>query len=185
MPMTKERPGTIKESVRKERSGATRVRLRDFSKSLPMSLLRAREAVMRHFRASLRQFNITEQQWRVLRALTTVETIEVTELARATYLLSPSLSRILRDLEHRRLIVRRNLKTDQRRSVVSISPGGLALIEAVSPQSEAIYARIASLYGAERLALLQDMLRELESLMIAHGPQGPESSAESESAEPE
>ena len=80
----------------------TRTRLRSFSKSLPMSLLRAREAVMRHFRASLRQHNITEQQWRVLRALAEVRKIEVTELAHATFLLPPSLSRILRDLEQRR-----------------------------------------------------------------------------------
>src|SRR5690554_3220037 len=86
----------------------TRVRLREFSKSLPMSLLRAREAVMQHFRASLRQYDITEQQWRVLRALTSVYEIEMSELAKATFLLAPSLSRILQDLEARGLIKRRS-----------------------------------------------------------------------------
>ena len=70
-----------------------RVPMRDFSRSLPMSLLRAREAVMRHFRASLRQHGLTEQQWRILRALAAIDTIEVTELARAAFLLGPSLSR--------------------------------------------------------------------------------------------
>lgn len=71
---------------------ATRVRLREFSRSLPMALLRAREAVMRHFRPSLRAFDVTEQQWRVLRALSAIPEIEVTELANATFLLAPSLS---------------------------------------------------------------------------------------------
>ena len=60
---------------------ARRVPMRDFSRSLPMSLLRAREAVMRQFRPALRQHGLTEQQWRILRALAAVETIEATELA--------------------------------------------------------------------------------------------------------
>src|SRR6201999_3177899 len=114
------------------------VPMRDFSRSLPMSLLRAREAVMRQFRPSLRNHGLTEQQWRILRALTAVETIEVTELARTAFLLGPSLSRILRDLEARHLIERRVVKDDLRRGVVSISAKGLRVIEAVAPTSEAI-----------------------------------------------
>ena len=92
------------------RTAARRVPMRDFSRSLPMSLLRAREAVMRQFRPSLRHHGLTEQQWRILRALAAVETIEVTELARSAFLLGPSLSRILRDLEARQLIERRVAK---------------------------------------------------------------------------
>ena len=60
-----------------------RTPMREFSRSLPMSLLRAREAVMRQFRPSLRNHGLTEQQWRILRALTAVDTIEVTELAQS------------------------------------------------------------------------------------------------------
>lgn len=136
--------------------------IREFSRSLPMSLLRAREAVMRHFRVSLRAHGLTEQQWRILRALTSFDDIEVTELARVAYLLGPSLSRILRDLEERRLIERRTLKEDLRRSVVSITPKGLRLIEAVAPSSEAIYAEITRRYGAGKLAELHALLQALE-----------------------
>ena len=110
---------------------ARRAPMREFSRSLPMSLLRAREAVMRQFRPSLRNHGLTEQQWRILRALTAVDTIEVTELARVAFLLGPSLSRILRDLEARDLIERRTAKADLRRGEVSISSKGLKLIEAV------------------------------------------------------
>jgi homoprotocatechuate degradation regulator HpaR len=139
-----------------------RVPMREFSRSLPMSLLRAREAVMRHFRASLRDHGLTEQQWRILRALASVDTIEVTELARLAFLLGPSLSRILRDLEARQLIERNVAKADLRRGVVSISAAGLRLIEAVAPSSEAIYAAITRRYGARKLRALQDMLHALE-----------------------
>ncbi len=126
--------------------------MREFSRSLPMSLLRAREAVMRQFRPSLRHHGLTEQQWRILRALTSVEAIEVTELARLAFLLGPSLSRILRDLEARGLIERRSAEADLRRAVVSISPRGLKVIEAVAPASEAIYAAITKRYGSRKLA---------------------------------
>ncbi|SDS62045.1 homoprotocatechuate degradation operon regulator, HpaR [Bradyrhizobium canariense] len=144
-------------------SAARRVPMREFSRSLPMSLLRAREAVMRQFRPSLRSHGLTEQQWRILRALTAVDSIEVTELAHVAFLLGPSLSRILRDLEARHLIERKVAKADLRRAVVSISAKGLKLIEAVAPTSEAIYAAITKRYGARKLAELQDMLHVLEA----------------------
>jgi homoprotocatechuate degradation regulator HpaR len=139
-----------------------RVPMREFSRSLPMSLLRAREAVMRHFRPSLRRHGLTEQQWRILRALASIDAIEVTELARVAFLLGPSLSRILRDLEASGLIERKVAKADLRRSVVSISAKGLRLIEAVAPSSEAIYAAMTKHYGARKLAELQNMLHSLE-----------------------
>jgi homoprotocatechuate degradation regulator HpaR len=145
-----------------EGGSARRTPMREFSRSLPMSLLRAREAVMRQFRPSLRHHGLTEQQWRILRALSSVDEIEVTELAHVAFLLGPSLSRILRDLEARQLIERRVAPNDLRRAVVSISAKGLKLIEAVAPTSEAIYAAITKRYGARKLAELQEMLGALE-----------------------
>ncbi len=153
---------------------ARRAPMRDFSRSLPMSLLRAREAVMRQFRPSLRNHGLTEQQWRILRALTAVDAIEVTELARTAFLLGPSLSRILRDLEARQLIERRTAKADLRRAMVSISAKGLKLIEAVAPTSEAIYAEITGRFGARKLAELQEMLGMLERSLAAMDVAGDE-----------
>jgi homoprotocatechuate degradation regulator HpaR len=148
---------------------ARQVPMRDFSRSLPMSLLRAREAVMRQFRPSLREHGLTEQQWRILRALASIEAVEVTELARTAFLLGPSLSRILRDLEARDLIERRTAKADQRRSMVSISKEGLKLMASVAPTSEAIYAEITRRFGARKLAELQEMLGELEQSLAGLG----------------
>lgn len=140
-------------------------RLRGFDRSLPMALLRGREAVMRQFRTSLRQHRITEQQWRVLRALTAVDQIEVLALAETTFLLPPSLSRILRDLDKRKLIVRRTSPDDLRRGLVSISPRGLALIEKVGAQSEAIYNEITRRFGPEKLRNLHELLARLEQVL--------------------
>jgi homoprotocatechuate degradation regulator HpaR len=143
--------------------------MREFSHSLPMALLRAREAVMRQFRPSLRRHGLTEQQWRILRALASVEASEVTELARTAFLLGPSLSRILRDLEARRLIERKAAAEDLRRAVVSISEKGLKLMETVAPTSEAIYGAIARRYGARKLAELHEMLGALEESLAGFG----------------
>ena len=137
-----------------------------------MMLLRARESVMRHFRTSLRSHDLTEQQWRVLRALSAVGEIEVSQLARATYLLAPSLSRILKDLDARGLIVRRLDADDMRVGLVRIGPRGMELIETVSPQSESIYAEITARFGPERLAQLQALLIELERAMAMEDKDG-------------
>ena len=148
---------------------ARQVPMRDFSRSLPMSLLRAREAVMRQFRPSLRAHGLTEQQWRILRALAAIDAVEVTELARTAFLLGPSLSRILRDLEARHLIERKTAKADQRRSMVSISKEGVKLMASVAPTSEAIYAEITRRFGARKLAELQEMLGQLELCLAPAG----------------
>lgn len=137
--------------------------MRPFSESLPMALLRTRESVMRLFRPGLRKHGVTEQQWRILRALAHRGPLEVTGLAEATFLLAPSLSRILPDLEKRQLISRRQVDTDLRRSVVSLEPKGLRLIGKHAPYSEQMYARIASRFGTERIARLLELLEELES----------------------
>src|SRR6201995_1728150 len=158
--MARKKPANGSASAQKT---AHRVPMREFSRSLPMSLLRAREAVMRQFRPSLRRHDLTEQQWRILRALSATDAIEVTELARTAFLLGPSLSRILRDLEARKLIERKTAKTDLRRGVVSISEKGVKLMEVVAPSSEAIYAAITRRFGARKLAELQSMLSSLEA----------------------
>jgi homoprotocatechuate degradation regulator HpaR len=146
------------------------ITLRDFSRSLPMALMRAREATMRFFRPSLRAHGLSEQQWRVLRALAARGPTEAMALARATFLLPPSLSRILRDLGARRLIDRRADTSDLRRSVIVISGPGYALIAAQAPASEAGYAEIARRFGAERLERLQAELDALEKALL----EGPE-----------
>jgi homoprotocatechuate degradation regulator HpaR len=162
---------TRKKSANGSRTGksARRVPMREFSRSLPMSLLRAREAVMRQFRPALRRHDLTEQQWRILRALAAIDAIEVTELARTAFLLGPSLSRILRDLDARGLIERKTAETDLRRGVVSISEKGVKLMEVVAPSSEAIYAAITRRYGARKLGELQEMLASLEASLAGLG----------------
>jgi homoprotocatechuate degradation regulator HpaR len=123
-------------------------KLRDFSRSLPMALLRARESVMARFRPMLRQHGITEQQWRVLRALHSAH--EALSL--------PSLSRLLKTLEDRKAIRRRTHKSDLRSTQISISPFGAKIVSAIAPSSELHYADITRCLGADDLERLYALL---------------------------
>jgi homoprotocatechuate degradation regulator HpaR len=143
--------------------------MRAFSKSLPMELLRAREAVMRRFRPELRVHGVTEQQWRILRALAHSGPLEVSELAEATCLLPPSLSRILPDMEKRQLVGRRQQDADMRRSVISLERKGLRLIAMHAPTAERIYEDIAQQFGPAKLTQLFALLHELEQTLAAQG----------------
>lgn len=150
---------------------AAQPRIRPFDRSLPMGLLRAREATMRHFRAHLARHDLTEQRWRVLRALGSAEDVpdahqmDVGEIVKRTFLLAPSLSRILADLEARGLVQRSTDAADQRRSLLALTDVGRRLITEVVPESEAIYAEIEKRFGAERLAQLLDYLSDLEAAL--------------------
>ena len=135
--------------------------MRDFAHSLPMALLQARESAMRRFRPMLRSHGLTEQQWRVIRGLAEVDSVEVSELARRCLLLAPSLTRILQFLESRNLITRSRVAVDQRRSTISLTAPGRKLFEEVAPDSEALYAEIEKAFGKDALDQLYDQLQRM------------------------
>ena len=134
--------------------------LRDFEHSLPMELLKAREAAMSRFRPMLRDHGLTEQQWRVIRALADYDRIDASELAKRSFLLAPSLTRILQHLESEKLVKRESDASDQRRSVLTLTDNGRKLYSEVAPDSEALYEEIEATFGGERLALLYELLEE-------------------------
>lgn len=135
--------------------------MRKFERSLPMSLLRAREAVMRKFSPSLKAHNLSAQQWRVLRILMEHDRLDLTELAEQCHLLAPSVSRIVQNLERRKLVQRHAVPEDQRSSAISISDKGERLFHQIAPLSEERYAFITERFGYGKLELLYELLDEL------------------------
>jgi homoprotocatechuate degradation regulator HpaR len=141
-------------------------RLRPFQRSLPMQMMLAREAVMHRFRPHLHANGLTDQQWRIIRALNEVEALDIAALGRACCLHTASLSRILPKLEADGLLSRRANEKDQRRISVSLTARGRRLFDRVAPQSEAIYETLAREIGPARLeqiyALLDDVIGVLK-----------------------
>jgi homoprotocatechuate degradation regulator HpaR len=140
--------------------------LRPYAQSLPLALLRAREAVMARLRPVLRDHDVTEQQWRVLRTLAELDSIEVTSLAERVFLLPSSLSRILRDLGQRGLIDRRASADDMRRGLVSITDQGQSLIRALTPEAAAANQSIVAAIGE---AEVEDLKRRLADVVSRLG----------------
>lgn len=132
-------------------------------RSLPIALLRAREAVMSHFRPMLAQHDVTEQQWRVIRVLHEAGTLDASEVAERAFILAPSLTRMIRSLEERGFISKHKDKGDGRRVLLTIAPAGETIIREVLPDSRKIYENLEAHYGRERLDILLDLLDELAS----------------------
>lgn len=139
-------------------------RLSIAEKSLPIMLLRAREAVMQRFRPMLKKHGLSEQQWRVLRVLNERGPTEPTVLADQSVILTPSLTRILAHLESRQLILRTRHAEDGRRQVASLTPSGRAMIARIAPESSAIYADLERDFGASETHALMQALRKLTAL---------------------
>ena len=120
---------------------------------------------MRRFRPTLAAHNLTEQQWRVLRALTSVdESMSVGELADLANLLGPSLSRMLVVLERRDLIARTTDAGDGRRAGIVVSVSGRDLVSTIAPMSEASYADLEAELGTENLESLYTLLARVADL---------------------
>lgn len=133
--------------------------------SLPIALLRAREAMIERIRPILNAHMLTEQQWRVLCVLAETGTSDATAVAAAAYVLPPSLTRMLRSLEARGYIQVRRDPDDRRRSQIAVTPEGSKVIERLMPETAAAYTQITERIGTETsAALLKDLTHLIEAL---------------------
>jgi homoprotocatechuate degradation regulator HpaR len=134
---------------------------RPYGRSLPMLLMRSREAVMSRIRPHLRSHGLTDQQWRILRALAADEPIELLDLSQRCLIQPPSLSRTVPALSERGLVRREDHPSDRRRALISLTEEGRELFERVSQGSARIYAQIREDIGGDRLDDVYRMLLEL------------------------
>ncbi|GAB3625693.1 MarR family transcriptional regulator [Pandoraea terrae] len=148
-------------------------------RNLSMVLLQSREAVMGLFRPLLKPFDLTEQQWRVIRAINDSDTgeMEIGQIARECCILSPSLSGMLERMDGAALIKRRRVAADQRKVMVSLTPASRQLVKKLGPQVEARYRYLETCVGRETLAeiyRLLDVVREaLPPEVVADAPGAP------------
>jgi homoprotocatechuate degradation regulator HpaR len=157
------------DTPKQEAPGQTGFELARTQRTLPIALLRAREAVMERMRPMLHAHDITEQQWRVIRVLREEGELDATTLADHACILAPSLTRILKSLESRNLLRTTRDKADGRRVIVELTPEGRSLIASVTPQASEIYAGIEEVMGPGRV---EHLLNELEFLLSRLGPRG-------------
>lgn len=149
----------------KAKAGLTR-----YSESLAGTLLAAREAVMAPIRPILREANVTEQQWRVLRVLTEVDELDASSIAKEALLYAPTVTRILRELTERQWVVRSTDPNDGRRSVISISDEGRRLVQGTATYTVPMLSAYAEAFGEQRLRDFIAEARELAKALERFSP---------------
>ena len=131
------------------------------SKSLPIAMLRAREAMMLSFRPLLSKHGFTEQQWRVLRVLGEKGCADAGQVAFEACILAPSLSRIIGKLEKDKYISRFIDAKDGRRINLSLTSLGKETLQKIVPEIGIIYNSLEKSYGEEKLTTLLELLSEI------------------------
>jgi len=116
---------------------------------------------MECFRPILKQLGLTEQQWRVIRALESLGSCNAQTLAKQSAILSPSLSRILNHLEDKGYVLRRTSSADQREYVLRLSAKGKRLHSEGGKRIEARYDEIQEKLCPEKMNTLYAILGEL------------------------
>jgi homoprotocatechuate degradation regulator HpaR len=135
-------------------------------RNLPLLLLQAREAVIANFRPLLNAHGLTEQQWRILRALLDAGPLEPRQIVELCRISSPSLAGVLARMDDLGLVQRERMAGDARRVRVSLTAGSRTLAAAMAPQIEATYAAIEARIGADFIA---DFYRTLDQLIALLG----------------
>ena len=136
----------------------------DFEHSLPMLLLRAREACMANFRPILSDHGLTEQQWRVIRALAESNGLESKELAERTLILKPSMTGIIDRLERDGLVLRKKDKSDGRKACVWLTRKASRLYEKIMPLVAVGYNQMQEGFSDKKWDVLYDSLFQLIQL---------------------
>ncbi len=142
-------------------------------RNLPLLLLHARESVIANFRPILNAHGLTEQQWRVVRALLDAGPLEPRQIVTLCRISSPSLAGVLARMDDLGLVTRERLPEDARRLRVSLTDAGRALAASMSPLIEATYREIETRIGSDFTARFYRTLDELIALLGEVAPAAP------------
>lgn len=148
-------------------------------RNLPLLLLQARERVIARFRPALNEAGVTEQQWRIVRALLEYGPLEPRQIVGLCAISSPSLAGVLARMDDLGLVRRERLDHDARRLKVWLTPKGRTLARRLAPRIEAIYADIEAHIG---LRFTQDFYRVLDELVARLEPADDDPAAEAQTS---
>lgn len=130
-------------------------------RNLPLLLLQTRERLMGRFRPILNEHGVTEQQWRIIRALLDARILEPREIGEICRISSPSLAGMLARMDELGLVVRKRTAHDQRRVQVSLTARSRAIAARIAPRVEETYRQMELQLGSELLSRLYRMLDEI------------------------
>lgn len=132
--------------------------------SINIALVQARDAVMAYLRPALNEAGITEQQWRIIRALSENTTLDFQDLSDQTSILRPSLTGILNRLERAGYVMRLKPASDQRRVFIKLTSEGAKLYTKTLQRVHEGFRTLEAEFTPEKLAQLESLLKELTEI---------------------
>ncbi|HMS28094.1 MAG TPA: homoprotocatechuate degradation operon regulator HpaR [Burkholderiaceae bacterium] len=137
-------------------------------RNLPQLLLQSREELMQRFRPLLNKNGISEQQWRIVRALLDAGELEPRQLGEMCLISSPSIAGVLTRMEDSGLIERQRMPHDQRRVKVTLTVKAKKLAKNLTPHIEQQYQALEKTLGIQQLQSVYDaldtLLKNMENL---------------------
>ncbi|MGV7244869.1 homoprotocatechuate degradation operon regulator HpaR [Caballeronia sp. M23-90] len=132
-----------------------------------MLLLRAREKMMERFRPVIAAHGLTDQQWRVIRALHEHGPLEPRQITEICTISSPSMAGVLGRMEATDLVVKERFADDQRRVRVSLTSASTKLVALISRELEEQYSQLELKVGPDVVKrvyqAVDDLLSGLEA----------------------
>ena len=138
-----------------------------FLDSLPMILSRTLDGVMPVYRALFQEHAITDQQWRVMRALWEQKHLTSKQISEITLLPSPSLVGILDRLEKKGFVGRLRSIEDRRLVYIVPTQAGRKLQELMLPKIEQIHDRFMHQVTPDEWGELNRILDKLNEYKTA------------------
>ncbi len=139
-----------------------RKQILDLQQFLPYSLTNIAMQMSEQFSELYQQqFNLTVPQWRVIANLAQYGECSAKELCDMAQMDKSTVSRAVKSLLSRELIVAKADPTDKRASLLSLSAGGIALHEQIVPLANEWQARLVNGLDSQALQQFMDTLSTL------------------------
>jgi DNA-binding MarR family transcriptional regulator len=121
-------------------------------------LARASFIVSGEFHATLKNWDLSVPEWRVLACLMDVEGLSVGELAEMALMKQPGLTKVLDRMERNELLKRQGTSDDRRRVIIHLTAKGRARVKPVQRAAKAHEAELLKQFTAEQRATIKSAL---------------------------
>ncbi|MBS4174880.1 MarR family transcriptional regulator [Bacillus sp. FJAT-49736] len=131
-------------------------------KAIGSASVRTSKKISRFLNVNLKPFNITTEQWSVLRTLSETDHISQKELSELADKDQATLTKILDLLEKHQFVKRVSNPADRRSFLITITDQGEALAKKVAPFIEEIFVKIINGIDEQSIEIYQEVLLSLE-----------------------
>lgn len=111
----------------------------------------------------LKPYDITPEQWTVLKRVSEHDGLNQTTLGEVSSKNHPTLTRILKILERKKLIERKEHPEDRRSSLIHATENGRQLVKEIRPRLEEVFSQMISGISDEDLDIYMKVINQIQN----------------------